>query len=228
LFVAIFISRFQAWALDRDLSRASQNNDYGGARYALERAKEGNVHLDKTLVRKSTAQFIDSNDHKAWNAVLASIDYKSMLNTNVVFSQLNYDFKPGIENKCSFTPSLNIEVPQSEGMGEASKSINVLFAGTAGAGNAARLEQIDKPTSAGCGAEFAVLQIRPDNYLMLDNLYIKNVIIKDTRVSYSASRPVRLDNVYFMNCTFDFPDMPQARALASAILANSSVTFSQE
>jgi hypothetical protein len=65
--------------------------------------------------------------------------------------------------------------------------------------------------------------LRPDNALLLGGLYAKNVIVKNSKVVYHGG-PLKLDNVYFVNCTFEiFHQTPGLTLLKP--LRTPSVTF---
>lgn len=53
--------------------------------------------------------------------------------------------------------------------------------------------------------------------LLLDGSHLKNIIIKDARVVYHGG-PLRLENVYFLNCTFDLQREPSTLNFAKAVL----------
>jgi hypothetical protein len=97
--------------------------------------------------------------------------------------------------------------------------------GYAGADKSARLEQLSNPQPE--GSEFAYFIIIGGNATIgLDGEYMKNVIIRNCDVSY-AGGPVRLENVWFINCTFHAYNhvVEEAKMLGNAILAHPHVTF---
>jgi hypothetical protein len=60
--------------------------------------------------------------------------------------------------------------------------------------------------------------------ITLDGVRFKNVIVQNSRISYQGG-PVELDNVYFVNCTFDIPRTEPSFELADRILAASATSF---
>jgi hypothetical protein len=130
------------------------------------------------------------------------------------------------EGKCHFSGKTHIIPAKGETGDEVSQSQVFSLVGRTQENDAARFEEIDGPTG-GCGFQFIVFQMsRADNELSLDGMYLKNVIIKDTRISYKSGA-LKLENVYFVNCTFDFKPALPARNLALAILNSSSITLAQ-
>jgi hypothetical protein len=59
-------------------------------------------------------------------------------------------------------------------------------------------------------------------------MYIRNAIVKNARISFESGA-ARLENVYFVNCTFDIKSALNTRPLAIALLAKApSTTFPGE
>jgi len=61
--------------------------------------------------------------------------------------------------------------------------------------------------------------------LRLDGYHIRNAIINGARIVYNGG-PLILENVYFVNCTFEMPPTPQSQELANAILDHAPASFS--
>jgi len=172
--------------------------------------------IDQAVVIKAGQKFVaaskDSPD--AWKAALASIDYKSFLDSvsyvqqativqsNVFATQ--YDFGPGLPNATT-TPLIYYgygvypDVPEVHAL------------------NAPNLNQglINGPS---------YLELS-DGHLNLDNLYLKRIIIKNSHVTYYGG-PVHLENVVFINCTFEMIRDPGTQEFAKALLSpQSEITF---
>lgn len=93
------------------------------------------------------------------------------------------------------------------------------------------MERMENPVNATKGYQFIVYRIpgHPEAELMQDGLHLRNVIIENVTVFYSGG-PLWLENVYFVNCKFDFPapakgPVPNTPDFARAILASPSVRF---
>jgi hypothetical protein len=164
-------------------------------------AKKENMVLKPETVEKLGSKLVNDGGGNAWDAALAFLDYRSFLNVNFSPSVANAQ---SAEGKCVYSGKTHIVVPSGESLAEAARSQTFSLVGMARETDAARFEELDNPTR-GCGFQFMLYQMpRPGNALLLDGLYLKNVIIKDTRVVYHGGA-VKLENVYFVNCTFDFP-----------------------
>jgi hypothetical protein len=75
-------------------------------------------------------------------------------------------------------------------------------------------------------AAFFVMQGHGPVEIRLDGMFLKHVTIRDVTISYEGG-PVILDDVYFVNCTFDVRHAPNSQELATAILEHSPTTFRQ-
>jgi hypothetical protein len=61
--------------------------------------------------------------------------------------------------------------------------------------------------------------------IVLDGMYMKNVVLRNAKVIYEGG-PVRLENVYFIKCSFTFASTPTVLAFEEAVLQTASVNFS--
>lgn len=170
-----------------------------------------------------------SLSHTAWRSLTQAVDYRTFLNAD-------YDPKPS-----DFTPSTGHEdyrfnlnlFPDKP----ANKSIPAVIVGTAGGHvskeQSARLEWLTAANPHGSGFGFIVME-GGNEAIVLDGMYMKNVIVRNARVIYNGA-PVRLENVYFVNCTFRYPLLEKlplelqnpVRNLSDAILEAASVNFSK-
>ncbi|MGA2426660.1 MAG: hypothetical protein ABSG07_21885 [Terriglobales bacterium] len=190
-------------------------------------AKTESIAVSPKAVEKVGKKLIEAGSADAWGVALNFAAYKSFLNA---------DFMPAVTNprplpaNCGpFMPGdIHILRPTHESSKEAWDSQTISGVGrTVGSDEAARMEALGRPFNENdCGSKFIIFRMpRSDNALLLDGLYLKNVIIQDTRVSYRGG-PVRLENVFFVNCTFDIQQESKGQVFANAILAPSpSVTL---
>jgi tetratricopeptide (TPR) repeat protein len=65
-------------------------------------------------------------------------------------------------------------------------------------------------------------------HLSLDGTDLKNVVIQDASIAYRYDSPLRLTNVYFVNCTFELPRSARAEVLVKALLNPAPTTFRTE
>lgn len=59
--------------------------------------------------------------------------------------------------------------------------------------------------------------------IILDGYEIRNVIFRNTRIIYHGG-PLRVDDAYFVNCSFDFDHNSAAEQFASAAIEHSVTT----
>jgi hypothetical protein len=186
-------------------------------------AQKTGQKLDPEVVSDVGAKFIGAGTPDAWDTALSFLGYRSSLNTAKAQTVSNPEPVPETEFKPVFTAHL-ID-PNNEPIAETTKALTVLGVGKADFANSARMERLDQPNSTNSrGRQFIVFQATSGVKLVLDNLYLKNVIVRNTRVVYGGG-PVRLQNAYFVNCTFEFEPTPGARGLATAVLTEPAVTF---
>jgi hypothetical protein len=220
-------SNFKAIRL-KQLSDSPRNpKSIASAKEIINQAIAGKVPISPEVVESAGVPFVEAGAKTptAWDAALSFLTYRSVL--NVSFAPSLLPSRPAPSN-CYTSGRTHILTSPSETSDEAAKSQTIsAIGGTVSGDDAARLEEISNPTKEDCGAQFILYEMpRRDNTFVLDGLHLKNVIVRNTRVAYHGG-PVSLQNVYFVNCTFDFPSVPQTRNLASTILAAPNITFNQ-
>jgi hypothetical protein len=60
---------------------------------------------------------------------------------------------------------------------------------------------------------------------IIDGLDMKNVIFQGVKIIYHGG-PLRMNNVFFVNCTFELPQDQRGQNLAFALLQSPTTTFS--
>jgi hypothetical protein len=206
-------------------SLATQPQKGGNAKKTseiLSTAKKEGTKLDPELVIDAGKQFISagvsSSNPDIWNAALAFLDYRSFLNSSLApatdkFSPVGKDplpwkffvnVKP--RDKFQFTLTTGARVP---------------------AERAAVLEAIGSPLNAAekVGHEFLLIA-GPSTTWSLDGLRMKNIIFKDTKIIYEGGQ-VEMENVYFVNCTFEISRRLNGQKFASSVLASAPATTFQ-
>lgn len=173
------------------------------------------------MLRDVGEKFISAseNNQGAWKAVLASLDYRSFLNTDFIPKHL-----PTTQAQL---PNYNYYVrtrPLGETGGGVVRAFSVLQGPIIPSGEpSARLESLSAPQPHGSNVSYLVI-IGGEDAIVLDGEYFRNVTIKDADVDYSGG-PVKLENVTFVNCRFHFEAINPARELSSGILRAPAVNF---
>jgi hypothetical protein len=103
--------------------------------------------------------------------------------------------------------------------------VHTTFLGVAPANDSARLESLLHPNPTGSGAQFILLDVKNENSVGLDNSWWKNVVVRNAHISYNGG-PVRIENSYFVNCTFTMDRRPNTIEFATKMLTAASIDFS--
>jgi hypothetical protein len=164
----------------------------------------------------------------AWRNLTQAVEYRTFLNAE--YAPKPSDFTPATghedyKNTISLFPDRPVDshVP----------AVRVGFAGGhVPQEQSARLELLTDPQPHGSGFGFFVVE-GGNQAIVLDGMHMKNVIVRNARIIYNGA-PVRLETVYFVNCTFRFPLFEQfhlapqgpIRNLSDAILESTAVNFS--
>ncbi len=155
----------------------------------------------------------------AWKSLTEAVNYRSFLNVN--YAPKLSDLTPWPEND-QYRQSLNVRPHESGAV--SARPLTVYFAGGhQPPDKSARLETLSRPQQQGSGIGMFVIEGDAD-FIVLDGMYMKNVILRNARVIYEGG-PVRLESVYFVNCTFVLKQAQPTRRLGGEILQAESVNF---
>lgn len=164
----------------------------------------------------------------AWSAASALIGYRTQLNESAVPSiGPNPEKIEGSER--------DLQIPQYNwfthipAVPVGSSPRRMVLASTEGVpvGDAARYESLGDRHNANSltGPKQIIVDGLNQVDLLLDGLWLKNVVIRNAIVIYRGG-PLILENVVFVNCNFDFQQThPAAVDLAAKILDNSTIDF---
>ena len=149
-------------------------------------------------------------DANAWDTVKALLDYRTSLNTIRIPGGLQ-QISGQVKTRYEFTavpgkePKLLVMMPVVD------------------ESEAARLEEIGTNLNEEvlAGPPVVVLQ---GGAIRLDGQYLKKVVLLGVEIHYK-NKPVILENVAFINCTFVIDNGDNARELAKQLLASDTITF---
>lgn len=192
------------------------------AKKTLEAAHAAGIQLSPHVVQNTGKKFFRAahTDTESWGTAQQYLDYRSFLNK---------DFAPNVGQ---LTPWGNhpdyqsqLKVRPNPHLGETPiRSLSVSFAGGhVPSDKGARMESIDSHLPKSSGIAFFVIDGGYDA-LVLDDMYMKNVIVRNSEVAYSGAA-IRLENVFFVNCKFQFERTPNAIALGNLMLDSAPVNF---
>lgn len=162
----------------------------------------------------------------AWRNLTQAVDYRTFLNGQ--YAPKPRDFTPATGHE-DYRTSINLFPDRGPHPG--TLAVAVAFAGGhVPEDQSARLEDLSDPRSHGSGFGFFIID-GGDEAIVLDGMYMKNVIVRNARIIYHGA-PVKLENVYFVNCKFQFPLLGKVpslqtpeRKLSVAILQATAVNF---
>ena len=188
----------------------------------LNAAKKDGTKLDQELITVAGKEFISagisSSDPHVWNAALSFLNYHTTENT--VRAATTDELTPADKNKRHQWQGI---FPMNSG------KANVIFShGKAvPADKAAVFELIGTHLNSGetVGSEFILLGGStgfPGGW-KLDGFRMKNVIFKDTEITYEGG-PVEMQNVHFVNCTFNVSKRPNGLNFANSVLVSAPAT----
>ena len=177
---------------------------------------------------ESVAGFSNSTDQGvsqlAWRTRLQIIDYRSFLNTAVAPKPGTRDL---IDLEHGRSEDLYVEldarkIPDAQTAKFGYVGFGKVF--PAGSPEGALFLRIGNEDKANATTQHFYLGAIGFE-LKLDGYHIRNAIINGARIVYSGG-PLILENVYFVNCTFEMPPTPQSQELANAILDHAPASFS--
>jgi hypothetical protein len=218
--LSLRLPRAEAREVERKLQQAADNpfdpESARAARKALAAAREGFLKIESRIVRDTGEKFIEiaESGSSAWSAVQEYLSYRSFLNA---------DFVPRLTpatGTSKYRSSVSITALRPSP--ERRPAFEVYFAGGYASGDkSARLERLSDPQPE--GSEFAYFILDGGTATVgLDDAYMRNVIIRNSDISYAGGR-VKLENVWFINCTFQayVRVLPETKKLGTSILAYS-------
>lgn len=189
----------------------------------LKAAKKDGTKLDPELITDVGKEFISagvsSSDTHVWNAALAFLDYRSFLNSS--FAPATDKFAPVDKTNPTWSFALNFRHLTRD------YETHMRTGSAVPAEKAAVLEHIGRPLNVGkkVGSEFLLIADLSGGFI-LDGYRLKNVIFKDSKIIYEGG-PVEMENVYFVNCTFEVSKRPNGKNFANTVLASTPATTFQ-
>jgi hypothetical protein len=176
---------------------------------AIRSARQYNQRLDVPTVVAAGKQFAkaSASDPEAWAATTALLDYKSFLEmTN----------SPASGQKGGRSGVAQYQIPGSAGP--------MYTIGASSWPDVPAMHLIGQPDlNQGSTTGPKYLNIRGGTF-PLDGYVLRRVIIQDAHVTYYGG-PLDLDQVYFVNCTFDVKQDKNGLDFADAVFSGSATKF---
>ena len=192
----------------------------------LQVAQSNKVSLSTDAIADAGRKFVSAtkNNPDAWDAVSALLNYRSFLNAPHS-PDIHIHFVPAPRGT-QLTALANIH-------GEGSLTFQMSWPNELVPINQAFIYQpigATPPSLPGNPAQtqgHSYILVRGSTgpgKIILDGMHLKNVILRDLRISYSGG-PIVLENVYFVNCTFEIDRQSHGQELVNRILSGPATTF---
>lgn len=168
--------------------------------------------LDPSLISEAGTSFAQASTQNsdAWNAALGFLNYKSAL-------FISEPSLPPADTSGQFdTHYVDEGVPDRP-------SIKLSSFGVVPKSEAAQLNHIGTDLNSHLTQGNALL-LGEGGATRLDNMQLKNVILKDVEIHYSGG-PIKLTNVYFVNCKFVMDSQTNSIEFAKAIFASGASVY---
>lgn len=178
-------------------------------------AREAKVSVDPMLVVNAGRRIFEissqRSDQAIWQAALDLVGYRSSLNVSPI---------PPVEAVPVTTETLYGTYVSERSNG----AMRLRHYGDVPIEKAAIFEPLGSHLNKNNqrGDAFIIVS---DGEIALDGSDIKNVIFENVRVAYGGG-PIRMENVSFVNCTFDLPQNQHGEEFGLAVLEHPSVGFS--
>lgn len=211
----------------RVLNEISQGNasssDLEKAARLLPVAANSGVVLPRDGLNAAYRRLAGANAPGAWKASLAIVSYQSVFIASPLplkhapFRQIDREFK--------FNLALASTPPGLKAGGRLPGNLLHTYGDDVPIENAARLEPIGSDANSGrrFGPQIIVIDVG-DIGLRLDDMWMRKVVVMHSRVVYSNA-PVRLDQVYFIDCQFQMENGSSARRISEEVLAGLPVSL---
>ena len=167
------------------------------------------ANIGKRTIKLSSGNSDSAN--LAWQATTALLQYRSVLNNIAPPASVTAP-------TFGYTTHYHWNVPPGTTQPTLRSTSPVPKEHSAAADFIGHDENQDQPTGPGA-------LVFEGGGFVLDNMHLKNVVFINVHVSYHGG-PINLENVSFLNCTFDITPDSNGRQLAEVILLNPATTIS--
>lgn len=193
-------------------SKPTDKASIAQAKEVLATAQRNSLQIPADVIEQSGKNFIEAaiKDPAAWDAALRFVDYRSYLNLSLKVlpsngAPLNTQTQYTVNNAPGFPPA------------------QLSVVGLISQGKAARFNPIGQglTTNNGYGNQWIVAT---GGGVSLDGYEFKNAVLTGVHVVYMGGS-LQMENVYFINCTFDFVRDLHGQEIAANILSNPAVSL---
>jgi hypothetical protein len=217
-----------ARVLAKRLSEAAINpenqKNQNDAKEILTEAQQKSIRLPSKVVQEAGDCFLQAakSTPSAWDVVSQFAGYRSFLDSGKSTNPL-----PNVPHQ--YDVQLHFTAPKGVEVNHTAEYARI-FCDKPGSDNlgGARAELLAHPKLESANCQHYVMEIRLESAstvaFELDDLFLKNVTLRNSVVRYEGG-PVRLENVTFENCKFDFVPGEASQELTRALLISNTVNF---
>jgi hypothetical protein len=174
-------------------------------------AKTANITVKPETLEQVGTKLIAVGSPDAWDTAIDFLNYKSFINTTLTLKFNN------VAGTGTLT-TVHVEHPPA---GMSPTKLSVL--GDVPSNQAAQFLTIGQPDPNGSLRLGNAWIITDGGGLVIDNMRLKQVVFRNVHIVYSGG-PQEMQDVYFLNCTFDVKQQPNGQALVAAALKPSPAT----
>ena len=196
--------------LKNNSSTPSDPRSIQDVKLTISQARKDKIRIPVEAVTEAGVKFVEASGHTpdAWSAALALVQYKSFL---LRLSQPALAVGSRIEGTHYLIPPPNelthITWLAQSALGSTAPEIPEVHA----------LDAPDMNSSVKVGPAFIVIN---GGSILLDGIYAKRIVFRDVHIVYRGG-PALLQNVQFLDCTFDVSPVTQGQDFAKGILTSS-------
>jgi hypothetical protein len=212
----------------RSAQEPAKEKNQIAAKAVIAEAKKKSIRLPGTVVEDAGESFIEASktEPKAWGVALDFIAYRSDLNVSGLVDLGEY---PGMSYSDIFRgfriyASWRL-VPFEHGAIDVRLGDELKFKQDMEKEYRDRIGKL--PQEKNIYAQYVMAVGKGTTSLLpIDGLHFRNVVLKNARVVYSGG-PILLENVKFIDCTFDLPRNEDTMSFARSVLQTQEVAFSK-
>jgi hypothetical protein len=182
-------------------------------------ARKISIKLSAETVEQAAQSFIRAadTDPDAWKTAGDFLNYRTFLNVGSA---------PALPNTQALPGRFRVEFDGIRLSEATERNLGLVFSPTeeiVPGSQSALFIRIGHENEVGSAPKHFMLDAK-GWAIILDGYHIRNVVVHDARIIYSGG-PLILENVYFVNCTFDLKNEPNSKQFAEDLIMKVPVSF---
>lgn len=189
------------------------------AQKILINAQSEKLLLDATAVKNSGSAFLKASQENpsAWDAVLSFLNYRAFLNEGS-FPIARKEFSPVNNGELISYAEVSLKGPLTLKADFSNQLVPI--------NKAFIYQKIDEAVQRTTGHPYLLIHAQGPGYIQLDGSWIRKVIFEGVRIHYEGG-PLILQDVYFINCTFDIKQTSNSQVLSARLMEPAPTNYSQ-